>query len=205
MAVNLNHFSPAPKFSGVATSELIRDVALRLFVQHGYQSVSLRQIAEEVGINAGSLYHHIESKAELLYELVERYELTLTDEVLPPPGKRNSAVADMLRYVRSYITHVTANTELACLSQREFCCLSADQKKVILTTQKKNTEYLIETLQAGSRKDQFKIADIQLAAQSVLAILDRVAINPTNRGASTETITRHIQCIVLKAIGASNS
>lgn len=205
MAVNFDHFSPTPKFPGVATSELIRDTALRLFVQYGYQSVSLRQIAEDVGINAGSLYHHIESKAELLYELVEQYELTLADEVCFPHGKRNPPVTEILRYVRSYITHVTANTKLACLSQREFCCLSGDQQKVILAARKKNAESLIEILQAGSITKHFEVADIQLAASSVLAILDRVAIDPINRGAPTETIIKHVQRITLKAIGVSNS
>jgi len=55
--------------AAVSRLEAIRSVALRLFVTEGYRSVSLRQLAEQAGIQAGSLYHHIESKQCLLFDL----------------------------------------------------------------------------------------------------------------------------------------
>jgi len=49
----------------------ILEGACELFALHGFQAVSLRDLATYVGVKPGSLYHHIESKQSLLYELVE--------------------------------------------------------------------------------------------------------------------------------------
>ncbi|MGY2373991.1 TetR/AcrR family transcriptional regulator [Pseudomonas sp. SDO524_S393] len=49
----------------------ILDGACELFALRGFQAIGLRDLAEYVGIKPGSLYHHIESKQSLLYELME--------------------------------------------------------------------------------------------------------------------------------------
>lgn len=47
------------------------DKALELFSQHGFAQVSMRDLGASLGIRAGSLYHHIDSKDALLQELIE--------------------------------------------------------------------------------------------------------------------------------------
>src|ERR1700686_4880898 len=50
--------------------EVIADVAVRLFGEHGYTGTTMRDIAEAVGVLPGSLYAHIDSKETLLLEIV---------------------------------------------------------------------------------------------------------------------------------------
>lgn len=54
------------------TKEKILNAALTLFSEKGYNAVSVRHIAAEVGIKASSLYNHFESKQDILNELVEK-------------------------------------------------------------------------------------------------------------------------------------
>jgi len=57
------------------------DVAARLFGERGYEATTLEEIAQELGILKGSLYHYISSKAEL-HQLVTRRRLDqLIDDV----------------------------------------------------------------------------------------------------------------------------
>ena len=42
-----------------------------LFAQRGYASVTTRQLAQELGISTGTLYHYFPSKAVLFQQLVE--------------------------------------------------------------------------------------------------------------------------------------
>ena len=56
---------------GPKTMEAIRKAGLRLIFEHGYEAMSLRQLAGEVGIQAGSLYNHISTKQELLFDLIQ--------------------------------------------------------------------------------------------------------------------------------------
>src|SRR5204863_7239531 len=57
--------------TGENTAEEIRSVALDLFYKRGFQATTLRDIAAKVGIQVGSLYNHIASKGELLFEIME--------------------------------------------------------------------------------------------------------------------------------------
>jgi AcrR family transcriptional regulator len=50
----------------------IMDEAATLFLRHGYEGTSLRQLADVVGMKAGSLYYHFASKDELLTAILRR-------------------------------------------------------------------------------------------------------------------------------------
>jgi AcrR family transcriptional regulator len=56
------------------------DVAARLFGEYGYEATTLEQIAQELGILKGSLYHYISSKAELHLLVTTRRLQQLIDE-----------------------------------------------------------------------------------------------------------------------------
>ncbi len=60
------------------TKENIIIASLRLFLMRGYTSVSLIDVAKEVGITKGGIYHYFSSKEELLnvaiYFFLDRFE-----------------------------------------------------------------------------------------------------------------------------------
>ncbi|MFC7783758.1 TetR/AcrR family transcriptional regulator [Rossellomorea sp. GCM10028870] len=51
--------------------QLIKDVALDLFGQKGYEDTSLMEIATAVGIKKPSIYNHFRSKEDLFMEVIE--------------------------------------------------------------------------------------------------------------------------------------
>lgn len=55
------------------TKEKIFDVSLDLFSKKGYDSVSLREIAEEVGIKKSSIYSHYSSKEAILMDIFNQF------------------------------------------------------------------------------------------------------------------------------------
>jgi AcrR family transcriptional regulator len=65
------------------TKEKIFDVALDLFSKKGYDSVSLREIADSVGIKKSSIYSHYSSKEAILMDIFEYFRgLFEYDELL---------------------------------------------------------------------------------------------------------------------------
>jgi TetR/AcrR family transcriptional regulator, cholesterol catabolism regulator len=48
----------------------ILDASAKIFREKGYHHANISDIAREVGLQKGSLYHHIRGKEELLYEII---------------------------------------------------------------------------------------------------------------------------------------
>lgn len=61
------------------TRQKILDTARELFNKYGYNSVSLRDVAKEVGISEGNLTYHFSKKEKLIESL-----LTVGEDTLPP-------------------------------------------------------------------------------------------------------------------------
>jgi TetR/AcrR family transcriptional regulator, cholesterol catabolism regulator len=55
----------------MATQDAIIAAAAKVFSTRGYHAATVQDIADEVGILKGSLYHHFQSKEELLYLVVK--------------------------------------------------------------------------------------------------------------------------------------
>ena len=58
--------------SGLATKEKIERAALRLFVRHGINGTSIREVAKLAGVSQGAMYNHYDSKEDLAFELFAR-------------------------------------------------------------------------------------------------------------------------------------
>ena len=55
---------------GARTEEAIRQAAIELIAARGFEAMTLRELAEKVGLQAGSIYRYFPSKAQLLVALL---------------------------------------------------------------------------------------------------------------------------------------
>ncbi|TGK36441.1 TetR/AcrR family transcriptional regulator [Leptospira gomenensis] len=70
------------KQKGKETKEEILVCARTFFFSRGYDSTSVQDIIDELGIAKGTFYHHFNSKEELLMELIKTMSDELTKELL---------------------------------------------------------------------------------------------------------------------------
>jgi AcrR family transcriptional regulator len=63
---------PESKRKKASKKELIIRKASAMFREKGFPATSMRDLADVVGIEAASLYNHIQSKAEILQEIIYR-------------------------------------------------------------------------------------------------------------------------------------
>ena len=75
------------------------DAAAELFVAQGYAGTTLRQIAAQAGIKAGSIYHHFASKEELFVAVLADGMAVMIDAFDETAGTTASAsAADRVRH-----------------------------------------------------------------------------------------------------------
>jgi AcrR family transcriptional regulator len=91
----------------------VLDTAARLFHERGYQGASMDEIADAVGLTKGSLYHHFDSKTEILtaiYEEAADMVLAHTEghsETEPAEEVFRSLIRDILEMISKHRYHVT--------------------------------------------------------------------------------------------------
>lgn len=69
-----------------ATTKAILDAARELFVAEGYQSVSIRKIAEKIEYSPAAIYSYFPSKDDIFFALAEEGFRMLLDRTHEPPG-----------------------------------------------------------------------------------------------------------------------
>lgn len=71
-----------------ATRQAIADAALELFLEHGYERVSVRDVAEKADVSTTTLFAHFPGKEALVFDREAEVEAALTAAVRErPPGQ----------------------------------------------------------------------------------------------------------------------
>ena len=156
---------------GPTTLEAIRKAGVRLIFERGYEAMSLRQIAAEVGIQAGSLYNHISTKQDLLFDLVQEHINDLLRELdLALEGK-----ADPVEKLRAFVAfhvsyHMTRKREVF-IANSELRSLEAKNYDVVVALRGAYEQRLAQILTDGVSEGVFEVVDIQVATFAIIALL----------------------------------
>lgn len=124
----------------------VRNKALELFAREGFSRVSMRDLAAYMGIRAGSIYNHIESKEALLYELIEElYQQLLHGAILI--GRRQ--VGPEVRLQALLVAHLRLHESMADhfrLAEYDLRCLGQAQQAQILALRQRYEAHFVQTV-----------------------------------------------------------
>ncbi|MHC2250838.1 TetR/AcrR family transcriptional regulator [Bradyrhizobium embrapense] len=156
---------------GPTTLEAIRKAGVRLIFERGYEAMSLRQLAAEVGIQAGSLYNHISTKQDLLFDLVREHINDLLRELdLALEGK-----ADPVEKLRAFVAfhvsyHMTRKREVF-IANSELRSLEAKNYDAVVALRGAYEQRLAQILTDGVSEGMFEVVDIQVATFAIISLL----------------------------------
>lgn len=156
---------------GPTTLEAIRKAGVRLIFEHGYEAMSLRQLAAEVGIQPGSLYNHISTKQDLLFDLVQDHINDLLRELdLALEGKADP-VEQLRAFVAFHVTyHMTRKREVF-IANSELRSLDAKNYDAVVSLRGAYEQRLAQILTDGVSDGVFEVVDIQVATFAIIALL----------------------------------
>ena len=99
----------------VATRNSRSDVvaaAGRLFAERGYHGTSMRDLGRELGLLGSSLYAHVESKQDLLVEVVEEGARLFQDSAKDALARGGTAAERLRRLVAGHVAVVLDNSDV---------------------------------------------------------------------------------------------
>ena len=159
-------------FAGI-TGPKVRQAALTLFAQNGYAAVSMRQIAAEVGVQAGALYNYTSDKQSLLFEIMQAHmeELLAARAGLPDTGDARAALEQFTRF---HIAFHARRPDEVFIAYMELRNLTQENFARIENLRRAYEAQLEAILTRGVADRFFAVTDAKVTTRAVIAMLTGV-------------------------------
>ena len=151
--------------TAVDSRQEILHTAGRLFQQQGYDATSMNDIAAALKLSKGGLYHHFQSKDEILFHIMS-HAMDITEERVINAARRIEGAEERLRtLIRLHIEVVLSeeDREITVMLHENHPLPAGFRRKI--NARKKDYVHFVENL----------IADIQRQRNSASQVMPRAA------------------------------
>jgi TetR/AcrR family transcriptional regulator of autoinduction and epiphytic fitness len=159
--------------------EAIVDAAARLFLERGFGSVSMDELATAAGVARRTLYNQFASKEEIFREMLLRVSRQL-EHAFPPGIETQGDVKDVLRLIARVIVDLHKNPEylgflrMVVADARQFPWIAKEFAAVMDPQTERLTRYLAHLTDLGILNCQ----NPTLAAHQFMGILNEFSLWP---------------------------
>lgn len=161
---------------GEKTQVAIREAAVDLIARYGYEAMSMRRLAAEVGVQAAALYRYFPTKEDLLFSLMRAHMEALLEswEAARPPSP--DPVAQLAAFVRNHIGFHIARRHSTHVNNMELRSLSHDKLSAILRLRGAYEKELRRILRQGAESGDFAVEDVALTAMAIIQMTTGVIV-----------------------------
>ena len=181
---------PRNKYPEV-TEKAILDTAKRLFLEHGYEHVTLQDIAEACGLTRGAIYHHFHGKEEML-DAVTTY---MFHETVPCREIQEDTSRNGLEKLQRLI--------IASVSNREQLQMYRMLSRTFYQSCRTSVVPMTRTfLEEGVSDGSITVDSPQIAAE-VVAVFTNLLLSPLVFSSTGADFQRKVACVstMLESIG----
>ncbi len=180
------------------TRSRLRELALRLFAEQGYEKTSLREIAERLGVTKAARYYYFKSKEDIVRSLVEDYVGEL-DQLIAWASAQPRTRATRTEIIRRYLRIVASGSKVFRMLQQNQAAVSS------LAHTKERGELFRERMDAltdllteppGTLRDQVRAA-------SCLMSVSYCCMRFQDRAASPEELEKVLLDVALELADAA--
>ena len=194
---------PLSRQNGVRRREDVIRAAGRLFSARGYHGTSMRDLAREVGLIGSSLYSHIESKADLLVEVVERGADLFQDSADRAMATPGDGMTGLRALIAGHVQVVLDHPDEVRTFLYEAHALDESHRARVLAARDRYEQAFRSVLEAGAGDGSLRQdLDPRLTAIFVLSILNALErwYRPNGR-LSRDQIVQEVLSFGLRGIG----
>ena len=183
---------------GHDTRSRLRQLALKLFAEQGYEKTSLREIAEQLGVTKAALYYYFKSKDDIVRSLVEDYVSDM--DALIAWGKTQSRTPETrAEIVRRYLHIMESFTEVfRMLHQNQAAVSSLSNAKERGELFRERMDALVDLLTEPGAS----LAD-QIRAASCLMSISFCCMHYQDRAASPAELEAAVLDVALELANAT--
>ncbi|MCO5239945.1 MAG: TetR/AcrR family transcriptional regulator [Chitinophagaceae bacterium] len=181
--------------------EVIIGKAAKLFTEKSFVGTSMRDLAEAVGVEAASLYNHIQSKAEILQILCFRVANILMDHLEKIEVNKQSSVEKIKSIIRFHIWHMINNYNEVQVADREWRHLSEPYLSNYKVQRKNYRQRLAALIESGIRKKEIKSIDAPTAVLIMLHAISGIeSWHRSEQKISSEQLEKNMIIILVEGL-----
>ena len=149
-----------------ARREELTRIAARLFAKQGYQGTSLADLADELGVQKPSLYHHIAAKEDLLWEVAWAGANAFHEALDAVPAEAPAAERIRLA-LRGHLAVVAGQLDIATVFVREWRYLEGARHEAFVAERRRYEERIRELFRDGVEQSQLR-TDLDVSTAALL-------------------------------------
>jgi AcrR family transcriptional regulator len=178
---------------GRDTRSRLRELALQLFAEQGYEQTSLREIAERLGVTKAALYYYFKSKEDIVRSLVEDYMAEIDQLIAWGKDQPRSAAtrAEIVRRYLDIVVNGSAVFRLLHQNQAAVSSLASAKERGELFRERMDTLVGLLTEPGAPMRDQIRAA-------SCLMSISFCSMHYHDRAASTAELKAAVLDLALE-------
>ena len=147
--------------------------ATDLFLRHGYNGVSMREIAETCLLSKAGLYYHFKDKSDLFLEILYANLHLLSDLVNRSAALPDGAQAQISHFAHGIFTALEVDQNILIrLASQDLKNLSEEQHKIFLRAYQKDfLDVITGMLSNAIASGEFRQMDVHTATWALLGLL----------------------------------
>lgn len=154
--------------------EVIIEKAAKLFREKGFGTASMRDIAEVVGVEAASLYNHIQSKSEILQAICFKVANEFISHIESVERSNDSTLKKMEIIIRFHIKMMLEQYEYVYISDHEWRHLPEPYLSNFLNQRRSYRKRLSDIIEAGIAKNEMKNIEPYVAILTILSAISGI-------------------------------
>ncbi|WP_280424719.1 TetR/AcrR family transcriptional regulator [Nocardia carnea] len=136
------------------TAELV-DAAGRVFYRKGYGDSAVQDVADEVGLLKGSVYHYIKTKEDLLFAVVEQAHTASMDAIERLRQLDVDPATELAAFVESHLRMLEREHVKFRVYLHDFRSLTPEHRKTVGAKRAEYSQYVEELVKRGQEEGVF--------------------------------------------------
>lgn len=154
--------------------DVITQKASALFREKGFTATSMRDIAGSIGVEAPSLYNHIESKNEILKDICFRIAKSFTDYLREVELSSASNLTKIENIIRFHISMMIEEYENVYIADHEWKHLPEPFLNDFKNQRKSYRSRLAAILQKGIEKKEIRMVNSYVSVLTILSAINGI-------------------------------
>ena len=149
---------------------VIVQAAAQIFREKGYHATSMQDIADSVHLQKASLYHHVESKQEILLEILNHALDRVTTDIAAVVNSDLSPTEKLRLALRAYTTILTEDRDLAAVLLLEYRGLDPKLRARHIVRRDQVDSLWRKIVQSGIDAGEFRSVDTAMTSFALLGV-----------------------------------